>query len=365
MRKNVAGQRIGGQLITAADGTAFTGAVTVYVCGDAGSQAAGSVGSGACTHEGNGYHTYAPAQAETNYNLIAFTFTGSGAIPVTVQVFTISFDPHDTVRLGVTALPNAAADAAGGLPISDAGGLNLDAQLANTNEVTAARMGALTDWINGGRLDLILDIIAADVVNLDGATMRGTDNAALASVCTEARLGELGALNLPADIDTLLTRIVGTLLAGNHTAQSADHTPAAVKTAIEAAGSHLALIKAITDQIVFTVANRIDANALQVGDKTGYAIGAGGIAAAAFAANAIAAAGLAADAVDEILDEVVEGTTTLRQALRLLLAALTGKSSGGGTATVVFRDIGDTKNRISATVDGDGNRTAVGTRDGT
>ena len=54
--------------------------------------------------------------------------------------------------LSGTALPNAAADAAGGLPISDAGGLDLDAKLANTNEVTVARMGALTDWINGGRL---------------------------------------------------------------------------------------------------------------------------------------------------------------------------------------------------------------------
>lgn len=62
----------------------------------------------------------------------------------------------------VAYVPNAAADAAGGLPISDAGGLDLDSKLANTNEVTAARMGALTDWINGGRLDLILDIIAAD-----------------------------------------------------------------------------------------------------------------------------------------------------------------------------------------------------------
>lgn len=60
-----------------------------------------------------------------------------------------------------TALPAAAADAAGGLPISDAGGLDLDAKLANTNEVTVARMGALTDWINGGRLDLILDARAS------------------------------------------------------------------------------------------------------------------------------------------------------------------------------------------------------------
>ncbi|MBU8901700.1 MAG: hypothetical protein KOO69_03085, partial [Victivallales bacterium] len=53
--------------------------------------------------------------------------------------------------------PAAAADAAGGLPLSDAGGLALDTQLANTHEVTAARMGALTDWIDGERLDLLLD----------------------------------------------------------------------------------------------------------------------------------------------------------------------------------------------------------------
>lgn len=88
MKKNVASQSIGAQMITAADGTAFTGSVTVYVTGDAGTQALGSVGSGVCTSEGNGYHTYAPAQAETNYDQIAFTFIGTGAIPATVQVFT-------------------------------------------------------------------------------------------------------------------------------------------------------------------------------------------------------------------------------------------------------------------------------------
>jgi len=38
-------------------------------------------------------------------------------------------DLDDSVRAGLTALPNAAADAAGGLPISDAGGLDLDAQI--------------------------------------------------------------------------------------------------------------------------------------------------------------------------------------------------------------------------------------------
>ncbi len=37
-----------------------------------------------------------------------------------------AMDLDDAVRGGMTALPNAAADAAGGLPISDAGGLDLD-----------------------------------------------------------------------------------------------------------------------------------------------------------------------------------------------------------------------------------------------
>jgi hypothetical protein len=69
------------------------------------------------------------------------------------------------------------------------------------------------------------------------------------------------------------------------------------------------------------------------------------------------------DAVgDAVLDEVVEGSTTLRQMIRGFAAALLGKASGLGTTTAVYRDIGDTKDRISATVDADGNRTAV-TRD--
>ena len=67
---------------------------------------------------------------------------------------------------------------------------------------------------------------------------------------------------------------------------------------------------------------------------------------------------------DAVHDEVVEGTVTLRQALRLFLSVMTGKSSGGGTTSITFRDISDTKNRLSVTVDSKGNRTAVNTRDG-
>lgn len=59
------------------------------------------------------------------------------------------------------------------------------------------------------------------------------------------------------------------------------------------------------------------------------------------------------------LSNGVEMSYTLRQALRLILSSAAAKLSGAGTNTVVFRDIGDTKDRITAGVDGDGNRTAV------
>lgn len=60
----------------------------------------------------------------------------------------------------------------------------------------------------------------------------------------------------------------------------------------------------------------------------------------------------------------VETGLTVRQHFRLVASALFGKASGLGTTTAVFRDFGDTKNRLSATVDANGNRSAV-TRDAT
>ena len=50
----------------------------------------------------------------------------TGMIVLGVYHPLVAYDSSDGVRLGLTALPNADADAAGGLPISDAGGLDLD-----------------------------------------------------------------------------------------------------------------------------------------------------------------------------------------------------------------------------------------------
>lgn len=50
---------------------------------------------------------------------------------------------------------------------------------------------------------------------------------------------------------------------------------------------------------------------------------------------------------------------TLREAIRLILASVAGKLSGAGTTTIAIRDTADTKNRLSVTCDGSGNRTAI------
>jgi hypothetical protein len=60
----------------------------------------------------------------------------------------------------------------------------------------------------------------------------------------------------------------------------------------------------------------------------------------------------------------IDGTTTLAESIRLHNSVLAGKVSGAGTGTETFRDLADTKDRVVATVDTDGNRTAI-TRDAT
>jgi len=60
------------------------------------------------------------------------------------------------------------------------------------------------------------------------------------------------------------------------------------------------------------------------------------------------------------IDDVnVEGIYDQQKALRLILSAVAGELSGASSTSIAIRDTGDTKNRISATVDADGNRTAV------
>jgi hypothetical protein len=63
--------------------------------------------------------------------------------------------------------------------------------------------------------------------------------------------------------------------------------------------------------------------------------------------------------VSNVGELVIEGSLTLSQYLRIMMAALAGKTTGGGGSELRFRDLADAVDRIIATVDSNGNRTAI------
>jgi hypothetical protein len=76
----------------------------------------------------------------------------------------------------------------------------------------------------------------------------------------------------------------------------------------------------------------------------------------------VATGGLTPAAIAEgLLDhpDGVETSYTVREALRLILSALAGKLSGAATTEVTIRDVNDGTDRVVATVDASGNRTAL------
>ena len=120
LRKNVAGQFIYIQGVDASTGGIKSGVTwTMRRCLD-GTFAAG--GATITEDSTNGWYKVALAQADTNGNDIGYNFTGTGAIPITVNVITTAADPTDGVRFGLTALPNVAQGNSGQLPTADSSG---------------------------------------------------------------------------------------------------------------------------------------------------------------------------------------------------------------------------------------------------
>jgi hypothetical protein len=112
-RKNTAGQNLSFVLVNASSGAALTGAtVTARRTIDGGAQAAAT---GTVSELANGEYNLALSQADTNGNEIGILLTATNAIPVHFTLITTAADPTDAVRFGLSALPNAAAGATGGL----------------------------------------------------------------------------------------------------------------------------------------------------------------------------------------------------------------------------------------------------------
>lgn len=202
-------------------------------------------------------------------------------------------------------------------------------------------LGALVNALIAGRVDTSVGAMAADVVTA-------------AAIATDA----IGAAEFAQGAaDKVWSSATRTLTA--FSTALALSVWDVLDTSILTAGSVGLRLKGLT----FTIASKVDASIQAAGDfaqaaadkvwlsttrsltdKTGFSIGTGGIAAAAFAAGAIDAAALAASAGQEIADEVLNrdiaggasgGTRNVRSALRALRNR---RAIAAGTLTVYQED---------------------------
>ena len=118
-RKNTAGQFLSFQGVDATTGGIKSGVTwTIRRCID-GTFAAGG---GTVTEDStNGWYKYAMSQADTNGNDISFNFTGTGAVPQTVNIVTTACDPTVATNFGITALPATAVTSNASLITSGSG----------------------------------------------------------------------------------------------------------------------------------------------------------------------------------------------------------------------------------------------------
>lgn len=109
-------------------------------------------------------------------NYVDIGGTVTGMIVIGGRVRLVNYDPEDGTRLGLTALPNAAADGAGGLPISDAGGLDLDARLdvAVSSRLAPTTAGRTLDVSSGGEAGVDWANVGSPTttINLSGTTVK-------------------------------------------------------------------------------------------------------------------------------------------------------------------------------------------------
>ena len=149
-RKNTAGQYIHVQGVDATTGGIKSGVTwTVRRCIDGTFAAA----TGTATEDGStGWYKFALSQADTDGNNIGFNFTGTGAIPQTVNIVTTACDPTSTAfglslakTTNITGFNDIAATAVVSSGAITTSGGAVSTVTAVTNAVTLPTIPA--DWI--------------------------------------------------------------------------------------------------------------------------------------------------------------------------------------------------------------------------
>lgn len=124
--------------------------------------------------------------------------------PCVIEIEVVSVNKFDGTRMGLTALPNAAADAAGGLVISDAGGFDIDNRAPAAAAVTNLNTVFNTDF--AANYNTTLDKWNVNTTHLAGTANTGRDIGA--SVLLSSGTGT-GQININTGrVDSNIVRVL-------------------------------------------------------------------------------------------------------------------------------------------------------------
>lgn len=188
-RKNTSGQYIHVQGVDATTGGIKSGVTwTVRRCIDGTFAAA----TGTATEDGTtGWYKFALSQADTDGNNIGFNFTGTGAIPQTVNIVTTACDPTSTAfglsiakTTNITGFNDIAATAVVSSGAITTSGGAVSTVSTVTNAVTLPAIPA--DWItSSGVAASAVTEIQAGLSTLDAAGVRAAVGLASANLDTQ------------------------------------------------------------------------------------------------------------------------------------------------------------------------------------
>ena len=236
----------------------------------------------------------------------------------------------DVTIASVTGAVGSVTGNVGGNVVGSVASVTAGVSIAD-GAITAAKFGAVA---------ITAAVIATDAIDADALAADAVTELQSGLLTTSAfntKLGTPAGASVSADIAAVKAE-TASIQSDTNDLQTQIGTAGAGLTAV-ASAANLATLTGYVDTEVAAIKAKTD-NLPASPAATGDIPSASSIAAAVWA-------------------YVVEGAYTAVQVYRIIAAVLAGESTGGGTTSVAFRDIADSKNRVSATVDGDGNRTAV------
>lgn len=207
--------------------------------------------------------------------------------------------------------------------------------------------------------------LATRETGLSSFTVYRDRNGAGATAMTTPTITEVSSSNMPGVYKLLLDEDM-TIGTGNDSEEMVFHITCSGMAPVTQ------VIELYRPKITagYTLGVGSDGDLLEVNTLTGNTVQTGDAYVAVGALNDLSAAEVNAEvdtaltslndiSVADIIAGVADGTYDLQEMMRIIFAFAAGKADGGGSSTIHFRDSADSKNRITATVDANGNRTAV------